>query len=373
MNGAKLLFKNILNIPETGYSLVSGTIYYFRGMPRKGMFFFLGLMVLVASVLSCNAPVVPNNSVVNYRVPPWWPALEVPADNQPTSARIALGRKLFYEKSLSASGTMSCASCHAVSAAFTDGKTISEGAHGQLGKRNAPTLANLGWHPYYMAEGGVPTLELQVLSPVGDSVEMNVNILEVAHRLNLEPEWNALSQAAYGRELDAYVITRALACFQRSFISTDSRFDRFYYEKREELSNEEKLGMALFFSEKTQCATCHAPPAFTDYGFYNIGLYEEYADKGKQRESYRDGDVGKFKTPTLRNSELTAPYMHNGSINSLEEVVAFFNEGGHHHPNKDARIRSLNLSATEQEHLVSFLKTLTDWNFVQNVAFLPSE
>jgi cytochrome c peroxidase len=337
----------------------------------KRTLFTVGCCLVIA--FGCKQITVPENSPVKYRVPAWWPSMPVPADNQPNSARMALGKKLFYEKSLSSNGKMSCASCHPVSGAFTDGRVTSEGAHGLKGLRNSPTLANLGWHPYYMAEGGVPTLELQVLSPVGDSVEMNVNILEVAHRLNRDAEWKALSEAAYGRELDAYVITRALACFQRSFISSDSRFDRFYYEKREELTAEEKKGMDLFFSERTQCASCHTPPAFTDYGFYNIGLYENYADKGKQRESYRAEDVGKFKTPTLRNIELTAPYMHNGSVNSLEEVVAFFNAGGHAHANKDPRIRPLNLSATEQEQLVSFLKTLTDWNFVQNVAFLPAE
>ncbi|MFY7971363.1 MAG: cytochrome-c peroxidase [Flavobacteriales bacterium] len=314
-----------------------------------------------------------NDHAVDYRYPSWWPEMVVPQDNLPTQLRLELGRRLFFSKELSASKEVSCGSCHVASAAFTDGKTVSVGAHGKSGKRNAPTLANLGWHPYYMMEGGVPHLELQAMAPMTDSLEMNGNIMAIVHRLEEDQLLQDLSQAAYGRPFDVYVLTRALACYQRSFISTDSRFDRTYYEHNDQMSEDEKAGMNLFFSNKTNCSSCHALPNFTDYGFYNVGLSKQYSDPGKKRENYKDEDEGKFKTPSLRNSELTAPYMHDGSLNTLEEVIDHFNTGGKGHVNQDARIKPLGLTEQEKKQLVLFLKTLTDWNFVQNSAFLPYE
>lgn len=332
------------------------------------------LLMLVVFLLACSEEKrTLHDHEVKYRYPGWWPDMVVPSDNQPTQLRLELGRRLFFSKDLSADRDVSCGTCHVASAAFTDGKTVSTGAHGKSGKRNAPSLANLGWHPYYMMEGGVPHLELQAMAPMTDSLEMNGSIMAIVHRLEENKLIQELSQAAYGRPFDVYVLTRALACYERSFISTDSRFDRTYYEHNDQMSEDEKKGMDLFFSEKTNCSSCHALPNFTDYGFYNIGLYTEYADPGKKRENYKSEDEGKFKTPSLRNVELTAPYMHNGSVNTLEEAIDHFNRGGKGHVNQDPRIRPLNLTEQEKKQLVLFMKTLTDWNFVQNSAFLPYE
>jgi cytochrome c peroxidase len=182
----------------------------------------------------------------------------------------------------------------------------------------------------------------------------------------------SLAKAAYNRDsIDPYVITRALAAFQRTFISGDSRFDRYQQGIKNELNDNEIRGMELFFSEKTSCGSCHPDVLMTDHGYYNIGLYEVYSDHGKERATGKPQDIGKFKTPTLRNIALTSPYMHDGSIWSLQEVVAFFNEGGKSHANKDDRMRPLNLSTQEQNDLVAFLQSLTDWNFVQNQQLLP--
>lgn len=333
-------------------------------------------MVILSIAWSCNESEKSHatNVPAPYRTPSYFPEMHVPADNQPTQARIQLGRKLFYEKRLSIDGKTSCGSCHITSMAFTDGKMTSIGAHGKMLQRNASTLANLAWAPHYLSEGGVKSLELQVLGPIQDTTEMSLPLHGAARQLNQDEEYNSLSQIAYQRPLDEYVIIRAIACFERSLISADSRFDRWYFQKQTHAFNEEeKKGYELFFSERLACGKCHTLPFFTDFEFYNIGLYETDTDLGRSRVTYLEDDNGKFKTPTLRNIEFTAPYMHDGSIVSLEEVIEFYNSGGHNHPNKNSRIKPLNLSETEKQALLAFLKTLSDWNFVQNQTFVPLE
>jgi cytochrome c peroxidase len=331
---------------------------------------FLGLILIL--VFACGESSSHSDKVIRYKIPVGFETPSIPADNQPTAARLELGRRLFYDKRLSKNNNLSCGSCHVLSSAFTDGQTVSQGTNGSMGRRNSPTLANLAWYPYFMMEGGVPTLEVQSLSPIHDTIEMGINVLELAEKLKTDKTISALSRQAYGRDLDAYVIIRAIACFERSFISGDSRYDRYLIDgKKFPLSESEERGRKLFFSEKTACAVCHSGYLFTDFGFYNIGLYEHYKDTGKERESYLPADSGKFKTPTLRNIELTAPYMHDGSMESLEEVMKHYNEGGKAHSAKDKRIRALKLSNEQVMDIIAFMKTLTDWNFVQNKDLLP--
>jgi cytochrome c peroxidase len=223
-----------------------------------------------------------------------------------------------------------------------------------------------------MMEGGVPTLETQALAPLHDSTEMSASMMPILARLNGDAYLKELARAAYDRDsIDAFVLTRALACFQRTLVSGDGRYDRFLQGRKDQLNEKELRGMELFFSAETHCSECHNGVFFTDMDYHNIGLEEKYADNGKARATHRDEDVGRFKTPTLRNIQLTAPYMHDGSMASLEEVIAFYNSGGKEHPNKDARIHPLGLSAAQQTDLLAFLTTLTDWNFVQNEDLLP--
>ena len=329
------------------------------------VFFFL-----VAGILfGCAEPGL-QDKPISFKQPHYFPPINFPEGNEPTQLRFELGKKLFYEKQLSKNEDQSCASCHRLPAAFTDGRAVSS-FHENEFARNAPTLGNLAWSPYFMSEGGVPTLELQALGPIHEKHELALNMEGVIDRLKSRGNYSALSQAAYGRELDAFVITRALACFERALISGDSKFDRYYFLKSNDYSELEKRGMELFFSERTQCGSCHALPFFTDYQFYSLGL--EDADIGLERRTYSAADRGKFKTPTLRNIELTAPYMHNGSMSSLEEVVSFYNNGGGTRSTKDSRVKALNFSKEEEAALVAFLKTLTDWNFVQHEKFLSAE
>jgi cytochrome c peroxidase len=330
---------------------------------------------LVLGLWSCTGDNVLTDGPAAIKVPAHFPSIEYPEGNHPTKLRVELGRRLFYDTRLSADGSTSCATCHVQSAAFTDGRKISSGMHDHLGKRNAPTLANLAWMPYFMMEGGVPTLELQALAPLHDTLEMGFNMMDVIEILRKDEELVAMTKAAYQRDtIDPYVVTRALAAFQRTMISGDSRYDRAEFEgKSQEMNEQEMLGMSLFMSEQTRCSECHSGVFFTDFKFHNIGLYEEYSDRGRERVTYDSLDFGKFKTPTLRNIELTGPYMHDGSLSTLEEVVAFYNKGGSNHPNKDPRIVPLELSEQEMEDLVAFLKSLTDWNFVQHPDLMPHE
>lgn len=330
--------------------------------------------LFVILVCGCSSNELPQlkDEPLAVLVPAGFPEIIYPSDNEPTKLRIELGRRLFYDSRLSADGDLNCGSCHALSAAFTDGRTTSEGIHGTAGKRNAPTLANVAWMKRFMMEGGVPTLETQALAPLHHSDEMGEDLMLAVERLNYDPLLRALSRAAYGRDsIDPYVVTRALACFQRTFISGDGRYDRFVLGKKDQMSESEQRGMELFFSPKTHCAECHSGVFFTDMDYHNIGLQDVYSDEGKARATHRDDDVGRFKTPTLRNVQLTSPYMHDGSMRTLEEVIQFYNTGGNNHRNKDSRIRVLGLTVQEQADLQAFLTTLTDWNFVQNKDLLP--
>jgi cytochrome c peroxidase len=332
-------------------------------------------VVLLMGIFACQESPTSTCHVENirYRFPAHFPKVQLPKDNLPNECRILLGRKLFYDTRLSQDQTLSCGSCHNLNMAFTDGQKTSQGFHQHNTQRNAPTLFNLAFAPHYLSEGGVKTLELQALAPLLDSSEMHGNPKGIHPSLLNDPEIQMLSQAAYGRPLDYYVITRALACFERSFISADSPFDHAHYYKDQPWDSATFRGWQLFNSQRLQCSSCHVPPLFTDHQFHNIGL-KDNTDLGKERETYLEKDRGKFKTPTLRNIELTPPFMHDGSISTLEDVIRFYDEGGIDHPiNKDPRIRPLHLTQQEKNDLLQFLESLTDWNAVQYERFLPLE
>ena len=302
-------------------------------------------------------------------VPSGFPEPPMPEDNQFTEARWKLGKKLFFDPVMSSDLSVSCASCHKPELAFTDGKRVSEGVALRPGTRNAPSLANVAYHPYYTREGGVPTLEMQILVPIQEHAEFDFNILLVADRLKQDSAYVQESWIAYGREPDPYVITRAIACFERTLISGESRYDEYVRGNRFALNEKELRGMRLFFSDRLACSECHGGFNFTDYGFQNNGLYEQYEDPGRLRLTNKESDRALFKVPSLRNVAITAPYMHDGSVNNLESVVAHYNEGGKGHVHQSSLVHPLNLTASEQGALVAFLETLTDEAFLSNPNF----
>lgn len=313
--------------------------------------------------ISCGKERANQNEIYQLDIPQGFPDPIIPEDNQLTYERIELGKRLFYDPILSKDGTISCESCHKQEFAFADNIAISAGVEGRLGFRNSMSLANMAYQDALMREGGVPTLEMQVLVPIQDHNEMDFNILSVAERLNLDSTYVNASIRAYNRIPDAFVITRALASFQRTMLSGDSDYDRNLLDEKEE------NGKELFFSDELACSSCHGTFLFTNQTIENNGLYEVYEDSGKYRLTNLQEDIGRFKVPSLRNIEITAPYMHNGSISSLEEVIEHYASGGKNHFNKSELIIGFSITDDEKDNLISFLKSLTDNNFTNNSFF----
>lgn len=335
--------------------------------------FLIGLCLL--SLVSCKkddpitepAPSIADPREVLLETPAGFPAVEHPEDNPFSWEKWELGKKLFYDNILSSDNSVNCASCHKIENAFSDVTATSKGAEGADGTRNSPTLANVAYLPYFTREGGVPTLEMQILIPIQEHNEFNSNIVELSEKLNALDEYVQMSQAAFERNPDPFVITRALATFERTIVSGNSFYDQFeQHGVANAMSAQQIRGKNLFFG-KANCADCHSGFNFTNNSFTNNGLYELYEDVGRYRLTLEDTDMSVFKTPTLRNIELTGPYMHDGSMHTLEEVVEHYNTGGFNHPNKSSLIVPLNLTATEIADLVSFLESLTDVEFTENV------
>lgn len=306
---------------------------------------------------------VPNLSLMES--PKGFPEIVHPEDNTYTQERWALGKRLFYDPILSKDGKVSCASCHDAELAFSDNKPQSLGSDGLVGKRNAPTLANVAFHPYYTREGGVPTLEMQVLVPIQEHDEFNNNIVLIAEQLMNDASYRQMSMDAYGQEPNPFVITRALAQFERSIVSGQSAYDM-HANYGAEISSAAVRGASLFFSDRLSCASCHTGFNYTNYTFQNNGLYLEYLDNGRERLTQQTADRAMFKVPTLRNIELTSPYMHDGSMNTLEEVIDHYDSGGKDHLNKSKLVRPLFLSQDEKKDLIAFLYSLTDERFINN-------
>ncbi|MEO7080747.1 MAG: cytochrome c peroxidase [Flavobacteriales bacterium] len=322
--------------------------------------------VLIALMLiGCTkeeAPVIIAGDPFILQLPPGAPAPLIPSNNPLTLASVKLGKALFFDERLSLGRGISCASCHHPDNAFSDTVALSSGVGGRTGFRNAPSLANLAYHPLLMRDGGAPSLEQQVLIPLLDSQEMDATVDAVLASLRDVEPYRSGSMAAYGRPFDLFVLTASLANYQRTLISGHSRFDRFLYTgDATALTPQEQNGWMIFNGDRGKCSTCHSGFDLSDHGFHNIGTTLDHAhDAGRQRLTLQPDDRGKFKTPTLRNIALTAPYMHDGSMLSLEEVIEHFNSGGLGDPNKSSLIQSLELSIQEKVDLVAFLRSLTD-------------
>lgn len=342
-----------------------------------------------------------------WSLPAGFPVPAVPADNPMSEARVDLGRFLFYDKRLSGNGTQACAGCHLQSKAFTDGFTVSRGSTGEFTHRSAQTLANAAYHPTITwANPSLLSLERQMEVPLfGENpVEMGVNDgnkAEVLQRLKTVPEYPARFAAAFAGETDPVSwanVIKAIASFQRALVSGNSRYDQFQAGKTT-LTPAETRGMNLFFGEKAECFHCHGSFNFNDQvihastrvletPFHNTGLYNiggtgafPEPNRGVFELTGLPKDMGMFRAASLRNIELTAPYMHDGSIATLEGVLDFYAAGGRHitsgphagdgrlNPNKSDLITLINLNAQDKADIVAFLKTLTDHEFITNPKF----
>jgi len=263
--------------------------------------------------------------------------MPVPEANPLTPQKIALGRKLFFDKRLSRDGTLACASCHDPKLAFSDGRKVARGINGQEGARSAPAIINRGYGRTFFWDGRAKSLEQQALEPILNPKELGMTVPQVEQRTGLK----------------IADVTAALASYVRTIRSGESRFDRYAAGKQNALSELEKQGLALFRG-KARCSTCHAGPNFTDENFHNTGV------------AFREGKLldegageGKFKVPTLREVARTAPYMHDGSLATLEEGVDYYDRGGNQNPGLDEDLRPLHLTADERQALAAFLRTLS--------------
>ncbi len=287
--------------------------------------------------------------------------MPVPADNPLTPEKIELGRRLFSDRLLSAGRTLACSSCHNPGKAFTDGRRVAVGVGRRKGSRNTPTLVNRVYGLSQFWDGRSESLEKQAIEPIVNPKELNMTLDAAVARLRAESSYRAAFQSAFQREVNAADLARALACYLRSIRSGDSRFDH-YLKLGEDLTPEETEGVVVFRG-KGNCTVCHAGPNFTDELFHNTGVAwrgGRLADPGRFTVSGRPYDRGAFKTPTLRDVARTAPYMHDGSVATLEDVIEFYDRGGRRNPQLDANIGPLQLSAAEKKALVAFLKTLSD-------------
>jgi len=283
-------------------------------------------------------------------------AMDIPADNPVNPEAAALGESLFFDPILSLDSTILCASCHKPALAFADDRAVSPGVDGALSTRNSPSLLNVGYRPYFMREGGVPTLEMQVLVPLQDENEMHHNVVDAVRRINQTGYKNRFVEV-YGDTATAYLLVRALANYERTLVDFNRPIDRFI-SGATSLSPKAYKGGELFYG-KAGCVTCHGTVLFSDFSFANNGTPIQHLDDlGRELLTNDPDDRYLFMVPSLKHVLKTAPYMHDGSIGSLTEVVAQYNEGGSGHEYTDGRIEPLGLSATEQEQLVAFLETL---------------
>ena len=279
--------------------------------------------------------------------------------------KVKFGEKLFFDKRLSQDNSISCSDCHLPNFAFADTVAFSSGVLGHHSSRNSPTLINIGDSPVFMFDGHVRTLEMQAIVPIQDSNEMGIRMSTLIKRLGEIKEYQHLAQTIYNRNFDAFVLTRSLAAYQKTLISTGSRFDAFYNGDSTALNASEQEGWALF-SKTLNCASCHPAPNFTTYRTENNGVYKlGDSDMGRFRINNDSSEIGFFKVPTLRNIAITSPYMHNGSINNLAGILEHYLELNHGHPNTSSLIKTKVLTEQEKENVISFLLTLTDSLFVE--------
>lgn len=366
------------------------------------------LAVLGADFASSQTPAHPPDSEYHWELPKGFPRPKVPADNPMTTAKVRLGRYLFYDTRMSVNGTESCATCHRQELAFTDGKAQSVGATGQLHPRGSMSLVNVAYSAVLTWNNpNERSLEHQALTPMfGDhpvELGMTGSGEAFARVLRSDAKYREMFPAAFPSEPDPYTIpnvTKAIASFERTIIAGGSGYDRYHYGGDDQaISDSAKRGEVLFFSEPLSCFRCHGGFNFSDATdfegrrggeaqFHNTGLYNILGslsypppNVGIYEYTMRPEDVGKFKTPTLRNVALTAPYMHDGSAKTLGAVLHHYSAGGRtivgpasagdgsHNPNKDPLIRGFKLSPEERSDLIAFLESLTDEGVIHDQSF----
>lgn len=353
---------------------------------------FIAVTVLLVACKKDETEQQANTSAVKYDPTPYtlnhagFPAPPIADDNLLTIQGVQLGRMLFYEKMLSGNNTQSCGTCHQQQFAFTDTAKLSVGIHGLLGKRNSMTAVNMAWNTGgFFWDGRANLLRQQALMPIQDELEMDETLDNVITKLSASKTYRDQFMRAFGsEEITANKIALALEQFMNSIISNDTKYDK-YRRGELTLDSSEERGRVLFFAEYNpsfpelsgaDCAHCHSGPNFSNNRYMNNGTKSEaeITDIGRQGVTGNINDKGKFKVTTLRNIALTPPYMSDGSIQTLEEVINHYNNGLKESTTLDPALRftrekGLMLTAQDKADLVAFLKTLTDYSLLNNTAY----
>ncbi|MDB6017521.1 MAG: hypothetical protein JWR19_2010 [Pedosphaera sp.] len=328
------------------------------------------------STATNHLDVASNATPYRLTISHFFPRPALPTDNPLTEQGVELGRQLFFNPQLSINHSQSCAACHKPTAAFTDSRSVSTGAEGQSGTRNAMPLFNLAWKSSYFWDGRAATLREQVLLPIQNPIEMHTSLTNVVARLNLSTNYPALFAHAFSSpEITPDRIARALEQFLLTQVSHNSKFDR-VLNGQARFSNDEQRGFELFHTEYdphreqfgADCFHCHGGPLFQSQSFANNGLDSDFTDAGRSVVTGQEGDRGKFAVPSLRNVEVTAPYMHDGRFKTLDEAVEHYCTGTKRSATLDPNLAKhpdggVPLSDADKRALIAFLKTLTDERF----------
>jgi cytochrome c peroxidase len=329
---------------------------------------------LIPGILACNKKsgttentVIPPVTEYPLRPAHFPPAVYQHTSNPYSTKGYELGKRLFFDPILSANNTISCGSCHKPASAFADGGVaLSKGVDGKTGKRHSPAIFNMAWNKSFMWDGGVNHIEIMPFAPIINPVEMAQDMRELIHELNTHPAYPAMFRTVFGKDsIDDQQLFYALAQYMSNLVSADAKYDEM---KRREttFSAEEMEGYRLF---QTHCNACHTEPLFTDNSYRNNGLDKTFSDSGRYRISQRAEDMGTFKVPTLRNVTLTPPYMHDGRIKTLTDVVEHYATGVQPSATLSPLLMKngnpgLQLNDTEKQRIMQFLYTLTDSSFV---------
>ena len=311
----------------------------------------------------------------DLEIPADFPALAFDRDKNPVTVNgVALGKKLFYEGRLSRNNSISCGFCHIQENAFTHhGHPVSHGIDNRLGIRNAPPIQNMAFLSNYTWDGVSHNLDERSLVPITTDFEMDSSMPEVVGKLNTDANYKKLFKAAFGDEnITGERVLKAISQFMATMVSADSKYDRVLKGKTA-FTAEENEGYQLF---RNNCASCHSGALFTDESFRNTGMYynAQYNDRGRYRVTLDWNDNMKFRVPSLRNVEYTAPYMHDGRFTTLEAVLNFYSDLVENQPNLDPLLKKdghvgIRMNPSEKQYIIAFLKTLTDQNFITNKAF----
>lgn len=318
---------------------------------------------LLAAVLlaACAAPALAfDGPEYPYPVPLGLQAPDVPADNPVTDAKVDLGKRLYFDKRLSRDGTVSCATCHAPEKGWTDQAPVSTGIKGQKGGVSAPTVLNSAYMEFQFWDGRAPSLEEQAKGPIENPLEMGFTHAEAVALLKTIKGYAPLFKKAFGDEgIDIDRVAKAIATFERTVLTGDAPYDRWFAGDKKAMSASAVRGHDLFHG-KANCAICHDGFNFSNSDFHNIGvgMAAEKPNPGRFGQTKNPDHTGAFKTPTLRNLKYTAPYMHDGSEATLEAVVDYYDRGGAANPHLDGRMKPLKLTAQEKKDLVAFMDAL---------------